>query len=237
MPVADDPVKLTTPTRWSCDERRADIGAEALHGAVDADRQARVLQQLAELDRGVRRQLVRLHDDRVAAQQRRKHFPRDAGERAVERHDRRADADRAAAASARCGSESGSAASCRRSRLPSPSMKIARSADDATSATAFFHGLPVSAWTISPNSFSRSRSSCAARPRIAPRFGTGVRAPLVRRARGRRQRVRHFRGAAARHLRDHLIVAGLRFSNVVLSFGATSTSAIQCGTNCGYSHC
>ena len=60
-------------------------------------------------------------------------------------------------------------------RLPSPSMKIARSADDATSATAFFHGLPVSAWTISPKAFSRSRSSCAARPSIAPRFGTGVR--------------------------------------------------------------
>jgi hypothetical protein len=29
-------------------------------------------------------------------------------------------------------------------RLPSPSMKTARSADDPTSATAFFHGLPVS---------------------------------------------------------------------------------------------
>ena len=76
------------------DERRADIGAEALHGAVDAHRQAGILQQLAERDRGVRRQLVRLDDDGVAAQQRGKHFPGDAGERAVERHDRRADPDR-----------------------------------------------------------------------------------------------------------------------------------------------
>src|SRR5215475_190645 len=31
-------------------------------------------------------------------------------------------------------------------RLPSLSMKTARSADDETSATAFFQGLPVSAW-------------------------------------------------------------------------------------------
>ena len=44
-------------------------------------------------------------------------------------------------------------------RLPSPSMNTARSAEDATSATAVFHGLPVSCCTISPNICSCSRSS------------------------------------------------------------------------------
>src|SRR5262249_40059633 len=60
-------------------------------------------------------------------------------------------------------------------RLPSLSMKIARSADDATSAAALLHGLPVSAWMYSPNSRSRVRRSAAARPSTSPRFGAGRR--------------------------------------------------------------
>ena len=54
-------------------------------------------------------------------------------------------------------------------------MNTPRSADDATSAAAFFHGLPVSVCTIAASSRSFARSSPAARPRISPRFGAGVR--------------------------------------------------------------
>ena len=76
------------------DERRADFRAHALHDRVDAARQPRFPEQPAERDSGLRRQLVRLRDHRVAADERGKRLPRNAGERAVERHDGRADADR-----------------------------------------------------------------------------------------------------------------------------------------------
>src|SRR5262249_55302857 len=55
-----------------------------------------VFQQVREANRGERRQLVRLRDDGVAAEERRKRFPRDTGQRAVERHDRGAHANRRA---------------------------------------------------------------------------------------------------------------------------------------------
>src|SRR6185436_10263626 len=113
-------------------------------------------------------------------------------------------------------------------------MNTASSADDATSATAFFHGLPVSAWTISPNSFSRSRSSCAARPRMAPRVGTGVRAHAAAAPAADDSACATSAAPPRATCAITVSVAGLRFSNVVPSFGTTSTSAIQCGTYWGY---
>src|SRR6266850_461193 len=65
-------------------------------------------------------------------------------------------------------------------------MKTPRSADDPTSAAAFFHGLPVSVWTIPASSRSFARSSAAARPRISPRRDVG--------------------GRSARHARDDAVV-------------------------------
>src|SRR5882762_9026353 len=77
-------------------------------------------------------------------------------------------------------------------------MNIPRSADEPTSATAFFHGLPVSVRTMSPNSRSFSRSSAAARPSTSPRRGGGTR-PQGRRA-------PDILGRSARNLRDHAVV-------------------------------
>ena len=82
-------------------------------------------------------------------------------------------------------------------------MNSARSADEATSATAFFHGFPVSSWTISPNSRSRAATSS---PRVpgplrgaAPAAGPRRRRPPRRhRQRGPRPRLGPARPAQAR---------------------------------------
>src|SRR5439155_18801026 len=49
------------------DERRTDLRSESLDNRIDSARQACFLQQLAKRDGGLRRELVRFRDDRVAA--------------------------------------------------------------------------------------------------------------------------------------------------------------------------
>src|SRR4030095_1840766 len=87
-------------------------------------------------------------------------------------------------------------------------MKMPRSTDEASSATAFFHGLPVSVWTMVPKSCSRQRSSGPGRPMIGPRLvGGPAHAPPALRAPGADvNRVGHFRRASLGHLRDDSIV-------------------------------
>src|SRR6266498_2480614 len=83
-------------------------------------------------------------------------------------------------------------------------MKTPRSADDPTSATAFFQGLPVSVWMISPNSRSLARSSEAARPRISPRSGES--SPRLGSGRRARDGTIDVRGGSPRHLRHDAVV-------------------------------
>jgi hypothetical protein len=113
-------------------------------------------------------------------------------------------------------------------------MKTPRSADEATSATAFFHGFPVSVWTISPNSRSLARSSAAARPRISPRRGAGSR-PHGSAAAAALATARSTSAAAPRAtLATTRSSIGQRFSNTSPFADATSASSIQWRICWGY---
>ena len=77
-------------------ERVADLLAAAGDEIDDARRDARLLEDLHEIDRRERRQRRRLEHDRVAADQRGNDFPRRDRHRKIPRRDDRADAQRLA---------------------------------------------------------------------------------------------------------------------------------------------
>ena len=72
----------------------ADDRAVAAHDVDDAGGDARLVEDAAELERAVRRDLARLHDDGVAREERRCHLSREDVEREVPGHDPADDADR-----------------------------------------------------------------------------------------------------------------------------------------------
>ena len=71
----------------------ADDRAVAAHDVDDSGGNARLIEDAAELERAVRRDLARLHDDGVAHEERRCHLPRKHVEREVPGHDAPDDAD------------------------------------------------------------------------------------------------------------------------------------------------
>ena len=71
----------------------ADDRAVAAHEVDDAGGDARLVEDAAELEGAVRRDLARLHDDGVAREERRRHLPREHVEREVPGHDPADDAD------------------------------------------------------------------------------------------------------------------------------------------------
>src|SRR5437870_3970167 len=113
-------------------------------------------------------------------------------------------------------------------------MNTPRSADDPTSAAAFFHGLPVSVCTISASSRSFARRSAAARPRMSPRFGAGVRdhASAAAAAASTARATSAVDPRATRATTRSSI--GDRFSNVSPLDEATVESFIQWRTVSGY---
>ena len=73
---------------------RRRVGAGAEDEVADAGRQAGLLEQPHQVDRGVRRQLAGLEDEGVAGREAGRDLPGDLEERVVPRRDQRADADR-----------------------------------------------------------------------------------------------------------------------------------------------